>query len=344
MVRPFTYLLLCSLLLITGVASHAQTGERYDFVPGEKVLFEDDFHTDNVSGFPSHWNISPCIEPQFRNTRGEWTIQKEEDDYVLRSGTTFMHISPVLRPFPKDSFTVEFDCVYEDPAACAELYFTPSDQSVPCKEVGFHVLSWGKMNVFYPDGTLKYSADNSGDFNYKDWHHFGLSYCNGTIKCYLDGHIALKIPDCGFVPAGLSIGCIAPVRFSHFTMTIIDKTNAVNDLLTKNKFITHAIHFSPGRSVIRPESMGVIWELVTFLEENPSINLRIDGHTDGDGNSTANMTLSEARAEEVKRHLIDRGISESRLTTKGFGPTKPIRPNTTLENKAQNRRVEFMRL
>ena len=80
------------------------------------------------------------------------------------------------------------------------------------------------------------------------------------------------------------------------------------------------------------------------MEKNPEINLRIDGHTDRDGSGASNMLLSEARAEDVKRRLIERGINEKRLTIKGFGSTKPIKPNNTPENKAQNRRVEFMKL
>jgi outer membrane protein OmpA-like peptidoglycan-associated protein len=124
----------------------------------------------------------------------------------------------------------------------------------------------------------------------------------------------------------------------------ITPANSLNDILTKKKFVTHAIHFDPGRSAVRHESIGFIRELARFLQQNPSVVLRIDGHTDSDGSATANMTLSHERAEEVKRLLISSGIEEQRISTKGYGSTKPVKPNTNPENKAENRRVEFIRL
>ena len=92
-----------------------------------------------------------------------------------------------------------------------------------------------------------------------------------------------------------------------------------------------------------PESKSFMRDLAEFLIKNPSIKLEIDGHTDNDGDAAANLLLSLARAEEVKRQLITAGISANRLTTKGYGDTKPLKPNTSTGNKAENRRVEFIR-
>jgi len=116
-----------------------------------------------------------------------------------------------------------------------------------------------------------------------------------------------------------------------------------NKILTDNKFVTHAIHFDVKKSTIRPESIEFIKQLAAWLKTNPSIKLEIDGHTDSDGEATANLKLSQARADEVKKQLVAQGIATNRLTTQGFGATKPIAPNTTPEGKANNRRVEFIK-
>ncbi|MCL2328663.1 MAG: OmpA family protein [Bacteroidetes bacterium] len=102
------------------------------------------------------------------------------------------------------------------------------------------------------------------------------------------------------------------------------------------------IHFETAKDIIRPESFPILNNVVQIMAENPNYNLEINGHTDNVGKPDMNQDLSERRAASVKRYLVNNGISESRLTTAGFGDTRPVVPNTTVENKALNRRVEFI--
>jgi outer membrane protein OmpA-like peptidoglycan-associated protein len=90
--------------------------------------------------------------------------------------------------------------------------------------------------------------------------------------------------------------------------------------------------------------MGTLNMIVQILKDNPDIKFEIDGHTDNSGSAPHNLTLSQARADAVKAQLISMGISGARLTSKGFGDSKPVSDNNTPEGKANNRRVEFVKI
>ncbi len=99
--------------------------------------------------------------------------------------------------------------------------------------------------------------------------------------------------------------------------------------------------FDINSAEVKSEAYPMLNEAVLIMKKNPALNVEIDGHTDSTGAATYNMTLSEKRAAAIKDHLVTRGIDPERLTTKGFGFTKPAASNDTKEGRAKNRRVEF---
>ena len=118
-----------------------------------------------------------------------------------------------------------------------------------------------------------------------------------------------------------------------------------NRLITEGKFVTRGILFDVNSEKIKPESYGVLKEISTVLNENPDVKVKIVGHTDADGDDNSNMDLSKRRAEAVKASLVkDFGINMGRLESDGKGETQPMDKNTTAEGKANNRRVEFIKL
>lgn len=90
--------------------------------------------------------------------------------------------------------------------------------------------------------------------------------------------------------------------------------------------------------------MGALNEIVKLMKDHADLEFQIDGHTDSDGKADANLKLSQDRADAVKAKLTEMGIDESRLTSKGFGALKPIDKNDSAEGKANNRRVEFVKI
>ncbi|HEY5462372.1 MAG TPA: OmpA family protein [Hanamia sp.] len=115
-------------------------------------------------------------------------------------------------------------------------------------------------------------------------------------------------------------------------------------ITTDGKIIMHGILFDVDKATLKPESMGSINQIYNLMKKQADLKFEIDGHTDNTGDAAHNLTLSQQRADAVKVQLVNMGIDGSRLTTKGFGDTKPISDNNTPEGKANNRRVEFVKM
>ncbi len=113
--------------------------------------------------------------------------------------------------------------------------------------------------------------------------------------------------------------------------------------IIKDGFIALYINFETGKSIIKAESTPIIEQIVEMLKQNPNLNISIEGHTDNVGTAPSNQTLSESRAKSVMNELVTKGISTTRLTSKGWGQTKPIADNNSESGRANNRRVEIVK-
>ncbi len=102
------------------------------------------------------------------------------------------------------------------------------------------------------------------------------------------------------------------------------------------------ILFAFDRSELSSEARDNLDKLVTVLEAYPDTDIELQGHTDNTGSKAYNQTLSENRASAVSGYLAQKGITNERMTIKGFGLTMPKYDNDTEEGRAQNRRVEFL--
>ncbi|NML22740.1 OmpA family protein [Pseudoflavitalea sp. G-6-1-2] len=102
------------------------------------------------------------------------------------------------------------------------------------------------------------------------------------------------------------------------------------------------ILFGFDKSDLSPSAEGNLSKLAEVLKNNPDTYIEVQGHTDAKGADAYNMTLSQKRATAVANNLIKKGVSASRVTTKGYGKTAPVATNDTEEGRAQNRRVNFL--
>lgn len=101
------------------------------------------------------------------------------------------------------------------------------------------------------------------------------------------------------------------------------------------------IQFETAKDVLKNESYPILDRVVEIMKKHPEYDMAIEGHTDSQGDDAMNLDLSKRRAKRAKDYLISKGISSSRLSSEGFGETKPVADNGTAEGRAKNRRVEF---
>jgi outer membrane protein OmpA-like peptidoglycan-associated protein len=122
------------------------------------------------------------------------------------------------------------------------------------------------------------------------------------------------------------------------------KKNALVVVTEKEIRITQQIQFEFNKAVIKGAiSFKILDEVVSVLNDNPKIDLEVQGHTDNKGADAYNMTLSQNRADSVRAYLVSHGIAADRLVSKGYGMHQPLVPNTTQANRDLNRRVQFIR-
>jgi OOP family OmpA-OmpF porin len=112
-------------------------------------------------------------------------------------------------------------------------------------------------------------------------------------------------------------------------------------VIEKVNFAAKSIQYALGSAKILPASFKSLNELVTILNGDNSLKIDIEGHSDNVGSEERNKTLSQERAESVKKYLMDKGIDASRINAQGFGSEKPIADNKTAAGRASNRRTEM---
>ncbi|HVY74600.1 MAG TPA: OmpA family protein [Puia sp.] len=324
-------------------AQSVKSYQNYDFVAGDKIIFSDNFTDDQDGEFPAHWNLE----------KGQATMNKVQSvpSFALTDGN-YVVVSPKMTTtnyLPKE-FTVEFDTYFEPNAYGILLRFrvagetndSNGDLSVNSGEISFDGASDANISLHasMPSAIAEENYQNK-------WHHIAVGFKNRQMKVYVDQYRVLVVPDVKVDYATLNFAGIgsqdAPIIFTNVKIAEGGSQNMIGNILTNGKFITHGITFDVDKSVIRPESMGVLNQVAKFLKDNPSVKMEIDGHTDNSGAAAHNLTLSQQRADAVKAQLVSMGIDGSRFTTKGFGDTKPIADNGTPEGKANNRRVEFVK-
>ncbi len=140
----------------------------------------------------------------------------------------------------------------------------------------------------------------------------------------------------GYQASGMTIDLSQENQYREIRREIVLTPIEIGKKITLN-----TIRFAQSKFDLLPSSLPELDRIAQMMTENADMEILIEGHTDNVGDFNANVQLSKDRVEEVKRYLISKNIEQARIQTKGYGPTRPLAPNTTEENRKVNRRVEF---
>jgi outer membrane protein OmpA-like peptidoglycan-associated protein len=124
----------------------------------------------------------------------------------------------------------------------------------------------------------------------------------------------------------------------------LDPGDDVPIIKVGERIILEGVNFETAKTTLLPGAKAILDQVASSLLAYPTAEVAIHGHTDNKGGAKYNMNLSNGRAESVKKYLVSKGISASRISTKGFGFAKPVADNSTPEGRAKNRRIEFVRV
>jgi outer membrane protein OmpA-like peptidoglycan-associated protein len=335
--KALVFALLALFSLKPGLKAQEQSTNAYnnfDFIPGEVILFEDNFADSQDGEFPPRWNLL--------SGQGVVNLFDGQPTFVYTAGDkgSIARIEPAMKTksYLSESFTIELDYLLPTEDQVFELYFM-DDRGDDSRFLNYE--DNGNLSTTYFPTDLQGSYQG-GEENFKGkWHHASLAFKNQQIKCYVDQYRQLVIPKCGFNPVAVYFGGCSETKIRNVKIASGGGMNMLGKILSDGKFVSHAIKFDVAKSTIKGESMGFINELAQWLKDNPGVKIEIGGYTDSDGDENSNLKLSQARAEAVKAMLVSLGIENTRLTSKGYGESNPIDVNTTPEGKANNRRVEL---
>lgn len=352
--------------------SSAQVNEKayakFDFVPGDKVLFEDNFSGESTDEIPSHWIIA----------HGKVEMSKINNELVM----AFLDAGPAAYPrmakgqnLNATRFTLEFDYLWKHNTKTwlqsvqdgnsgqdkVQIQFASDkewdnvkdelgdfENNIIINSIG--IVSFGNFSGQYKSGKL---AEDSKDI-YEDlcdkWVHVSIAITEKSLKVYLNSDRVLnaqiekgKTFTLQILGDGTTYEMSSQVFFKNIRIAA-GGADPYKTLTTDGKFIARGINFDVNKASIKPESMGTLNTIANMMKDHPELKFEIGGHTDSDGDDASNLKLSQDRADAVKAKLVTLGVDASKLTTKGYGKTKPIGDNKTFEGKAENRRVEFVTL
>ena len=335
-----------------------QLWSKYNFVPGDKVIFQDDLIDEESGEFPSRWDL---MKGSAENaTLGEEPVINMDNKSII------MPLKDTNDYLP-EVFTIEFDAYYNEVIKAnyyqqydirlwdgggsyqpnGDVYDKSSKNSYGPMKILRHQIRFGCIinNQVKDLGGSEPALDDKNP----DWRHIAIAFNKRSLKIFIDQYRVLNMPNLGFKPKMFSIGAssnqsdndiiaIKNIRIAEGGKKLYDR------VMADGKFVTTGILFDVNRATIKPESMGVLNKVVKMMQEHPDLNFSIEGHTDSDGADDYNLKLSEQRAAAVKEALINIGIDTSRMETKGLGESVPVSDNTSPEGKANNRRVEFIKI
>ena len=313
---------------------------KFDFVPGDKVIFYDDFSGEEMGEFPSRWRLD----------EGVFEVAKQGGkNYILCTDRGSIRPKIATGPLPP-KYTIEMEFYVKGGDTRGHWFFIKWYDGKDQEIGNFYIQDKFRTNLRLLDKDIaskELSAPLPGGI-----HTMRVMATQSTMKCYIDNERVANVPAVeGFKPVDFGVYMDPwldepnnPMLIGTFRYAEGGKT-LKQQLDEAGRIVTHGILFDSGSDKIKGESYQTLKEIGQLLTDDPKLRVSIEGHTDSDGTDEYNMTLSQKRAASVKNYLIaNYKIAPERLESKGWGESKPIDKNNTPEGKANNRRVELVKM
>ena len=297
---------------------------KYDFVPGDRVLFFEDFAKDNVGDFPRRLELK----------QGNLEVIDWQGGRYLRSAQGSGEFYIPLPEVVPERFTVEFD--YAGPSNHCSVEFVGG---------GRNRITFGGQSAGVEGGSVQ----SVGIFekNMEEKFYRARIMADGKyVKVYVNENRVANVPNADLGRSNkILVNLPWPGTKMITNIRIAAGGKKLYDALAEKGHVsTQGIYFDTASDRIRPESTPTLKEIGQMLKDHPELKLTIEGHTDNVGTAASNKILSERRAESVRETLVNTyGVDASRLAAKGFGATKPVGSNETPEGQQNNRRVELVK-
>jgi OmpA-OmpF porin, OOP family len=321
-----------------GASAAMRPGEgawvNYDFVPGTRALYVDDFSKDNVGDFPRRLEFGD----------GNMEVAETKGARFLRVTSHAAKFSITLPEVLPERFTIEFDATPGYGSNWMILRFAEGAGD----DVRLRTYSGKGMGGLF-GAKHQQQGTTPTEIHDGELYRARIMADGRYVKVYMNDTRVANIPNAELGRSN-KIEVEIPGTAEHPTfignISVMAGGKKLYDALAESgRVATQGIYFDVGSDRIRPESTPTLKEIGTMLKEHPELKLAIEGHTDNVGNAASNQSLSEKRAAAVKAFLVSSyQIDAARLTPKGLGATKPVGPNDTPEGRQTNRRVELVKM
>jgi OmpA-OmpF porin, OOP family len=313
---------------------------NYDFIPGEDILFAEDYSRDQVGDFPRRMELS----------QGNWEVIEWEGERFLRATSNGIIAIPLPQTLP-ERFTIEMPVNITH--GNARIYVMPGRAyNGPARNyrgsVATMQMTRAGVSPVGGSGTTalsQYGADKVRDKLIS----FRIMADGRHMKVYLDEQRVANVPNADYPRSDTLFIAVSSASASHpiliGTVRVAGGGRELYDALARDgRVALQGIFFDTGSDRLRAESTPTLREITSMLQKHADLRIRIEGHTDNVGAAAANQALSERRAAAVRAYLVEQGIDALRLQSQGFGEGRPAGSNDTPEGRQQNRRVELVRL
>lgn len=319
-----------------GGGNVASVSTKFDFTPGDKLLFYDDFTQDDLGEFPAHWTLK----------QGTLEVAEMNGQRWLRStaiDSRFAMKAPAMPELP-EFWSLEFDWYCPDNSGnVLNVYGQKGDQ-----QAWQVIFPYSGHNLYAGSGKVESNTPFDDDKVWGKVHHVMFMARGKALKVYVDQQRLANVPEIDLTngaPDHIDIQLWSDKQPMITAVRFAEGPKPVKDPFAAGTLVTYGIYFDSGSDVVKPESAPVLRQIAAYLAANPTVNLKIVGHTDNQGTSAGNLDLSKRRSAAVARVLADQfKLGADRFKTDGLGDTKPMAKNDTAEGRAANRRVEFSKL